>query len=98
MEKTGGSIFLKILKILATLLLTFIFIITAFVLPLYYSVAGIFTPKTVATVVQNIDYVEIIEYLVPIFVESGTKIRPIKTQKLYRSYCNAFFCAIRRFF
>lgn len=61
MEKTGGSIFLKILKILATLLLTFIFIITAFVLPLYYTVAGIFTPKTVATVVQNIDYVEIIE-------------------------------------
>lgn len=61
MAKSGGSVFLKILKTLTTLILSFIFLISAFAIPFYYSAVGIFTPKTVATVVQNIDYVEIIE-------------------------------------
>ena len=60
MANTGTKTFVKVLKILFSIFLSFIFITTAFVLPIYYSVAGIFTPKTVSTVVQNIDFAEMI--------------------------------------
>lgn len=60
MANTGAKTFVKVLKILFSIFLSFIFITTAFVLPIYYSVAGIFTPKTVSTVVQNIDFAEMI--------------------------------------
>ena len=60
MANTGAKTFVKVLKILFSIFLSFIFITTAFVLPIYYSVAGIFTPKTVSTVVQNIDFAETI--------------------------------------
>ena len=60
MANTGTKTFVKVLKILFSIFLSFIFITTAFVLPIYYSVAGIFTPKTVSTVVQNIDLAEMI--------------------------------------
>ncbi len=61
MAKSGTKTFVMVLKILLSIFLSSIFVITAFVLPIYYSVAGIFTPKTVTTVVQNIDFVEIIK-------------------------------------
>ena len=60
MANAGTKTFVKVLKILFSIFLSFIFITTAFVLPIYYSVAGIFTPKTVSTVVQNIDFAEMI--------------------------------------
>lgn len=61
MKRTGGQIFLNFLGVLASLILSIIFIVTAFVLPVYYSVAGMLQPKTITTVIQNIDYVEIIK-------------------------------------
>ncbi len=42
-------------------ILSIIFVVSAFVLPVYYSVAGLLQPQTVTAIIQNIDYVEIIE-------------------------------------
>ena len=61
MKKSGGAIFLNVLGIFASVILSIIFVICAFALPVYYSVAGMLQPKTLTTVIQNIDYVEIIK-------------------------------------
>ena len=61
MKKSGGAIFLNGLGIFASVILSIIFVICAFALPVYYSVAGMLQPKTLTTVIQNIDYVEIIK-------------------------------------
>ena len=61
MKKSGGAIFLNVLGIFASIILSIIFVIFAFALPVYYSVAGMLQPKTITTVIQNIDYVEIIK-------------------------------------
>lgn len=61
MKKSGGAIFLNGLCIFASVILSIIFVICAFALPVYYSVAGMLQPKTLTTVIQNIDYVEIIK-------------------------------------
>ena len=61
MKRTGGQIFLGILSGFASVILSIVFVVVAFALPVYYSVAGMLQPKTITTVIQNIDYVEIIE-------------------------------------
>ncbi len=61
MKRTGGQIFLDILGGFASIILSIVFILVAFLLPVYYSVAGMLQPKTITTVIQNIDYVEIIK-------------------------------------
>lgn len=61
MSKSGTGIFLKILKVFASIILSFIFIVTSFSIPILHSAASLFTPKTVTTVVQNIDFAEMIE-------------------------------------
>lgn len=61
MKRSGGQIFLGILGGFASVILSIVFILVAFALPVYYSVAGMLQPKTLTTVIQNIDYVEIIK-------------------------------------
>lgn len=53
--------FLNILSIFASAILSIIFVITTFSIVLYYSVAGLLHPKTITTVIQNVDYVEILK-------------------------------------
>lgn len=53
------KIFLNILSIIASVILSIIFIVSTFSLVVYYSVGGLLQPKTITTVIQNIDYVEI---------------------------------------
>ena len=61
MKRSGGQIFLGILGGFASVILSIVFILVAFAIPVYYSVAGILQPKTLTTVIQKIDYVEIIK-------------------------------------
>ncbi len=61
MSKSGAGIFIKILKILASIFLSFVFIVTSFSMPILHSAASLFTPKTVTTVIQNIDFAQMIE-------------------------------------
>lgn len=61
MEKSGGKNFLNIVKILLSIFLSGLFVIIAFIFPVYYAVAGIVKPNNIAKVVQNIDYVEILK-------------------------------------
>lgn len=61
MKRSGGQIFLGILGGFASVILSIVFILVAFAIPVYYSVAGMLQPKTLTTVIQNIDYVEIIK-------------------------------------
>lgn len=61
MSKSSAGIFIKILKILASIILSFTFIVSSFLIPILHSAASLFTPKTVTTVVQNIDFAEMIE-------------------------------------
>lgn len=61
MEKSGGKLFLNIVKILLSIFLSGLFVIMAFVFPVYYAAAGIVKPNNIAKVVQNIDYVEILK-------------------------------------
>lgn len=60
MKKTGGQIVLSILKIILSVILSAIFLVTAFASPLYYAAAGIVRPNNIAKAVQNIDYMEIL--------------------------------------
>lgn len=52
---------LRVFTAFASVILSIIFVITAFALPLYYSVAGMISPKTITTIVQNVDYVEVLQ-------------------------------------
>lgn len=61
MEKSGGKMFLNIVKILLSIFLSGLFVIIAFVFPVYYAAAGIVKPNNIARVVQNVDYVEILK-------------------------------------
>ena len=61
MEKSGGKNFLNIVKILLSIFLSGLFVIIAFIFPVYYAVAGIVKPNNIVKVVQNIDYVEILK-------------------------------------
>ncbi len=61
MEKSGGKMFLNIVKILLSIFLSGLFVIMAFVFPVYYAAAGIVKPNNIAKVVQNVDYVEILK-------------------------------------
>ena len=60
MKKSAGSVFLNILSVFTALILSIIFIVTAFALPLYYSVAGMLHPKTITKLIQHVDYVEVL--------------------------------------
>ena len=60
MQKTQSKAS-NVLGAFASVILSIIFVITAFILPLYYSVTGLISPKTITTVVQSIDYVEILK-------------------------------------
>ncbi len=53
--------FLNILTVLGSIILSIVFVVTTFSLVLYYSVAGLLHPKTITTVIQNIDYVEVLK-------------------------------------
>ena len=59
MKKSKGSGFFNILGIFGSIILSIVFVVSAFLLPVYCSITGIMQPKTITTVVQNIDYVEI---------------------------------------
>ncbi|MBE6779922.1 MAG: hypothetical protein E7545_02975 [Ruminococcaceae bacterium] len=61
MEKSGGKIFLNIVKILLSIFLSGLFVIVAFVFPVYYATVGMVKPDSVVKVVQNIDFVEILK-------------------------------------
>ena len=61
MNKSVGAILLNILGVFASIILSILFVLMSFILPVYYSVAGMLEPKTITTVIQNIDYVEIIK-------------------------------------
>lgn len=51
----------KIFKNVLFVILNLILIVSAVAVPFYYSIIGLTEPKTIATVVQNVDYVEVIE-------------------------------------
>lgn len=53
--------FLNILTVLGSIILSIVFVVTTFSLVFYYSVAGLLHPKTITTVIQNIDYVEVLK-------------------------------------
>ncbi len=57
--KSKGSAFLRFLGGFASTILSIVFVLTAFVLVLYYSIVGIFKPKTIVKIIQNIDYIEV---------------------------------------
>jgi len=61
MEKTGKSKGLNALAVFGCVIISIIFVITAFVTPIFYSATGIISPKTITTVVQKINYVEILK-------------------------------------
>ena len=56
---TKPSTGIRVLTAFACVFLSIVFVLTAFVLPIYYSVAGLILPKTIASVVQKVDYVKI---------------------------------------
>ena len=59
MENTKKNTALNVLGVFASIILSILFVVMAFVVPVYYSVAGMLQPKAITTVVQNIDYVEV---------------------------------------
>lgn len=58
MKKTADSVVLNGLAVFTAIVLSLVFVVTAFALPLYYSVAGLLHPKSITTLVQHVDYVE----------------------------------------
>lgn len=61
MENSKSSAFLDGLFGFFSFILSFVFVVTAFVLMLAYSISGILQPKAVAKIIQNVDYVEVIK-------------------------------------
>ena len=61
MKKSAGSVILNICGIFVAFVLSIVFIVTAFAMPLYYSVAGILRPQTITTVLQHVDYVQVLK-------------------------------------
>lgn len=51
----------KIFENILFVVLNLILIVSAVAVPFYYSIVGLTEPKNIATVVQNVDYVEVIE-------------------------------------
>ena len=47
------STFLRALNTIASIMLSIVFVVTAFVLMIYYSIVGVFVPKTITKVIQN---------------------------------------------
>ncbi len=56
MEKASG-----VLCIFVSVILSILFVLTAIIVPVYYSAVGLVQPKAITTVIQNIDYREIIK-------------------------------------
>ena len=56
MEKSAA---LRVCSAFVSVLLSILFVVMALVLPIYYSVGGLLLPKTITSIVQNINYVEI---------------------------------------
>lgn len=56
MGKSSGA-----LRIFAGFILSILFIDLSIVLPVYYSVVGIFQPQSMSSLIQNIDYVDMIK-------------------------------------
>ena len=61
MKSSAGSVILNILGVFVAFVLSIVFIVTAFAMPLYYSVAGMLRPQTITTVLQHVDYVEVLK-------------------------------------
>lgn len=57
-EKT---VIFKILNIFFSLVLSIVLVLLGVLIPFYYSITGLTKPKAVVTVIQNIDYEEVIE-------------------------------------
>lgn len=61
MESAGKSKALNVLGVFLSVILSILFVFIAFIVPIYYSVAGLIMPKTITTVIQKIDYVEVLQ-------------------------------------
>lgn len=61
MEKTGTSKGIGFLCVLASIVVSIVFVIAAFATPIYYSVAGFLQPQTISTVIQNVDYAQVLK-------------------------------------
>ena len=61
MNRSAGAAVLNGLGIFVSVILSILFVLTAFVLPVYYAVAGMLQPKMLTSVIQNVDYVEILK-------------------------------------
>lgn len=56
-----GKTVLRVLGSVFCLILSLVFVIAAVAVPFYYSITALTTPKTVAEVVQNVDYKTVVE-------------------------------------
>ena len=52
---------LSVLTVLASVILSILFVIAAITAPLFYSAAGMIQPKTITNVIQDVDYSEILK-------------------------------------
>lgn len=61
MVSTDKSKSLNILSVFASVILSILFVFMAILVPVYYSVADLIKPKTITKIMQNIDYVEVLQ-------------------------------------
>ncbi len=60
MQKSNESKVLNALGIIGSVLLSILFVLMAFAVPICYSAADLLSPKTLTTAIQNVDYVEVL--------------------------------------
>ena len=61
MESAGKSKAVNVLGVIGNVFLSILFVIVAFIVPIYYSIAGMLEPKSITTVIQKIDYVAVLQ-------------------------------------